>query len=249
MSKLKSFRASKTSVVASVLTCLALAATAGSGAAAVITREDTEDRGTEIRETADIASRSWQRVPEPTESTKAMTEEVTVTSPPVTAQVPVPAVTTAPIPPAKPKGPPKPVAGLTQIQMNNAAHIVAAGKALGLPKRAFVLAIACALQESNLYNLASTALPESFNYPNEGSGSDHDSVGLFQQRPSSGWGTVRNLMKPDYAAKAFYRALILIPGWSTMSLTLAIQAVQISAYPYAYAPHESRAITIVNALT
>ena len=138
--------------------------------------------------------------------------------------------------------------GLSQIQMNNAQRIVAAGKALGLPKRAFVLAVACALQESNLLNLASAVLPESYSYPNEGSGSDHDSVGLFQQRPSSGWGSVKNLMTPDYAAKAFYRALIQIPGWDTMALTYAIQAVQISAYPDAYAKHEWRAQTIVDAL-
>ena len=133
--------------------------------------------------------------------------------------------------------------------MNNASAIVAAGKALGLAKRAFVIAVACALQESNLLNLASTALPESFNYPNEGSGSDHDSVGLFQQRPSAGWGTVKNLMTPDYAAKAFYRVLVLVPGWATMALTYAAQAVQVSAYPDAYAKHEGRAQTIVDALT
>jgi hypothetical protein len=144
---------------------------------------------------------------------------------------------------------PTPVSGLTQAQMNNALRIVGEGRALGLPKRAYVLAVACAMQESELYNLASWALPESLNYPHEGSGGDHDSVGLFQQRPSSGWGTVKNLMTPAYAAKQFYQALVTIPGWQNMALTYAIQAVQVSAYPDAYAPHEAAATAVVDALT
>jgi hypothetical protein len=133
--------------------------------------------------------------------------------------------------------------------MNNAKIIVDAGKSMGLPTRAMVIAVATAMQESNLRNLASTALPESFSYPNEGSGSDHDSVGLFQQRPSSGWGLVKDLMNPDYAARQFYQALILVPGWDTMELTFAAQAVQGSAFPYAYAPHEADAQAVVDALT
>jgi hypothetical protein len=144
---------------------------------------------------------------------------------------------------------PTPVAGLTQMQMNNALRIVGEGKALGLPKRAFVLAVACAMQESNLTNLASNVLPESYNYPHEGAGADHDSVGLFQQRPSSGWGSVQDLMTPAYAAKQFYDALVSIAGWQSMALTDAIQAVQVSAYPDAYAPHEWAAQTVVDALT
>jgi hypothetical protein len=133
--------------------------------------------------------------------------------------------------------------------MNNASAIVAAGKAMGLPKRAFVLAVACAMQESRLLNLASSALPESFSYPNEGTGSDHDSVGLFQQRTSAGWGSVRELMTPDYAARAFYAVLIQIPGWESMALTYAVQSVQLSAFPDAYAQHEVRAQAVVDALT
>jgi hypothetical protein len=144
---------------------------------------------------------------------------------------------------------PKPVAGLDQVQMNNAKAIVEAGKAMSLPKQAYVAAVACSLQESKLYNLASSALPESFSYSNEGSGSDHDSIGLFQQRPSSGWGSIRNLMKPAYAATQFYRALVNVSGWQNMAMTYAIQAVQVSAYPDAYAQHQSRAQTIVDALT
>ncbi len=144
---------------------------------------------------------------------------------------------------------PTPVAGLTQTQMNNALRIVGEGKALGLPKRAYVLAVACAMQESGLRNLASDVLPESYNYPHEGNGSDHDSVGLFQQRPSSGWGSVKDLMTPAFAAKQFYDALVQVPGWQGMALTYAIQAVQVSAYPDAYAPHAAAAQAVVDALT
>jgi hypothetical protein len=143
---------------------------------------------------------------------------------------------------------PTPVAGLNQTQMNNAWKIVQAGQALGLPKRAFVIAVATSMQECNLYNLASTRIPESYNYNPEGSGSDHDSVGLFQQRPSAGWGSVANLMDPTYAATAFYNALVKIPGWETMALTWAAQRVQVSAYPTAYAKHEARAQEVVDAL-
>lgn len=148
----------------------------------------------------------------------------------------------------KPAGPPTPVAGLNQKQMNNAATIVEVGLSLGLPKRALIIGVATAMQESNLYNVASQAVPESFDYPHEGSSSDHDSVGVFQQRPSAGWGTVANLMKPEYQAGKFFAKLKKL-DWESMSLTQAAQAVQISAYPNAYAKHETRATTIVNALT
>lgn len=152
-----------------------------------------------------------------------------------------------PSPTPVPSGPPVPVAGLIQLQMNNAATIVKVGKKLDLPRRALIIGMATAMQESNLYNLASTAVPESFDYPNEGEGSDHDSVGIFQQRPSAGWGTVEDLMKPAYQAEKFFTKLMTI-DWENMSLTLAAQAVQVSAFPDAYAKHESRATTIVDAL-
>jgi hypothetical protein len=143
---------------------------------------------------------------------------------------------------------PTPVGGLDQAQMNNALKIVQAGQAMGLPKRAFVIAVATALQESRLYNLASWRIAESLNLPHEGAGSDHDSVGLFQQRSSTGWGRVQDLMNPTYAATAFYTALVRIGGWESMALTWAAQRVQGSAYPSAYAPHEALAQQIVGAL-
>ncbi|MET8086129.1 hypothetical protein [Micromonospora sp. NPDC005194] len=154
----------------------------------------------------------------------------------------------APKKPVKPPRP-RPVAGLDQTQMDNAKIIVDVGLELKMPRRALVVALATAMQESNLYNLASDVLPESTQYPHQGSGADHDSVGLFQQRPSSGWGTVAELMRPSYAARAFYTALAEIPGWEDMSVTAAAQAVQISAFPDAYAQHEERASTVAAALT
>ncbi|WP_408630715.1 hypothetical protein [Micromonospora coxensis] len=170
---------------------------------------------------------------------------------PVPAATPSPAATRKPKPKPKPARParPRPVAGLTQAQMDNAKVIVDVGVGMGVPRRGLVVAIATAMQESNLHNLASDVLPESFDHPHQGSGSDHDSVGLFQQRPSSGWGTVAQLMRPAYAARAFYTALLEVPGWQDMSVTAAAQAVQISAFPDAYAKHEQRAGTVVAALT
>ncbi|HZM74318.1 MAG TPA: hypothetical protein VFC19_01245 [Candidatus Limnocylindrales bacterium] len=165
------------------------------------------------------------------------------TAAPAAVPSPTPTPTATPAPPAKPV----PVAGLVQLQMNNAATIVKVGQNLGLPRRAIIIGMATAMQESNLYNLASTAIPESYDYPNEGSGSDYDSVGIFQQRPSAGWGTVANLMKPAYQAEKFFTKLMTI-NWQNMSLTAAAQAVQVSAFPDAYTKHESRATTIVDAL-
>jgi hypothetical protein len=107
--------------------------------------------------------------------------------------------------------------------------------------------VATAMQESNLHNNASQAVPESLNYPHEGTSVDHDSIGVFQQRPSSGWGTVANLMRPAYQAEKFFAKPVKL-DWENMSLTEAAQAVQVSAYPNAYAKHESRATTIVDAL-
>ncbi|MBO4208813.1 hypothetical protein GSF22_22790, partial [Micromonospora echinofusca] len=154
----------------------------------------------------------------------------------------------APRKPARPARP-KPVAGLTQAQMDNAKVIVDVGRGLDLPRRGLIVAIATAMQESNLYNLANDYVPESFDHPHQGSGADHDSVGLFQQRPSSGWGAVEDLMRPAYAARQFYLALLEIVGWQDMSVAGAAQAVQVSAFPDAYAQHEERASTVVGALT
>ncbi|MFC7550425.1 peptidase M23 [Plantactinospora sp. GCM10030261] len=143
---------------------------------------------------------------------------------------------------------PGPVAGLTVAQMNNAKAIVRTGRDMGMPRRALIIAVATAMQESNLYNYASGVLPESQNYPHQAIGWDHDSVGLFQQRPSTGWGPVRRLMQPAYATTQFLVALRQVPGWHRLALTDAAQAVQVSAFPYAYARHEARATEVVDAI-
>ncbi|MET7705733.1 peptidase M23 [Micromonospora sp. NPDC005413] len=143
---------------------------------------------------------------------------------------------------------PAPVAGLDEDQMENAEAIVRAGRTMGVPRRALVIAVATAMQESNLYNVASGVLPESQNYPHQGVGWDHDSVGLFQQRSSSGWGPVGRLMEPEFATRQFLAALEQVPGWERMRLTDAAQAVQVSAYPEHYQQHEWRADRVVDAI-
>ncbi|MGC1215755.1 MAG: peptidase M23, partial [Micromonospora sp.] len=162
-----------------------------------------------------------------------------------------PSATKKPVAEPKPKPKPKriaPVAGLDEDQMDNAKAIVRAGRDMGVPRRGLVIAVAPAMQESNLYNYASGVLPESQNYPHQAIGWDHDSVGLFQQRPSSGWGAVGDLMEPEYATRQFLTALEEIPGWQNLPLTVAAQSVQVSAFPDAYAQHEGRANQVVNAI-
>ncbi|GGL93015.1 M23 family metallopeptidase [Micromonospora yangpuensis] len=118
-------------------------------------------------------------------------------------------------------------------QVTHAATIVTTGAHLGIPARGWVVAVATAMQESTLRNLA---------------GGDRDSVGLFQQRPSQGWGTPAQLRDPVHAATAFYTALLTVNGWETMPLTDAAQAVQISAYPDAYARWEGPATALVTTI-
>ncbi|MET8834836.1 peptidase M23 [Micromonospora sp. NPDC004540] len=179
-------------------------------------------------------------------ASRGLDRETTAPATPSASPSATPSATTKPKPKAKPK--PRvivPVAGLDQTQMNNAKKIVQAGREMGVPRRGLVIAVATAMQESTLLNYASGVLPESQNYPHQAIGWDHDSVGLFQQRPSSGWGTVEELMDPDYATKAFLSALEQIPGWQDLPLTVAAQAVQVSAFPDAYAQHEWRANAVV----
>ncbi len=123
-------------------------------------------------------------------------------------------------------------------QMRNAAIIINVGKEMQLPPRAWVIAVATAMQESSLTNLGHL-----------GARNDHDSQGLFQQRPSAGWGTPAQVRDPVYASRKFYEKLKTVNGWDRTSLTRAAQRVQRSAYPNAYAKHESLASQIVNLLT
>lgn len=123
---------------------------------------------------------------------------------------------------------------VTGEQAENASLITAIAIERGLPARAASIALATAYQESDLYNI---------DY------GDRDSVGLFQQRPSQGWGTVEQLMDPAYATNAFYDALEQVDGYEGMEITVAAQTVQRSGFPDAYADHEADARALASALT
>ncbi|MFG2312549.1 heavy metal transporter [Streptomyces sp. NPDC048566] len=119
-------------------------------------------------------------------------------------------------------------------QAVNAATISAVGTSRGMPERAVAIALATALQESGLRNIRH---------------GDRDSLGLFQQRPSQGWGTPSQIMDPAYAAGIFYEHLAKVPGYSRLPLTVAAQRVQRSGFPQAYAKHEPDATLLAAALT
>lgn len=121
----------------------------------------------------------------------------------------------------------------TQIDNATTVYVIAAERGLG--DQAAVIGLITAYQESRYYNYANTSVPESLEYDHDKTGSDHDSVGIFQQRPSAGWGTVKDLMNPEYASGRFYDKLVTIDGWESMEPTEAAQAVQISAFSDAYA--------------
>ncbi|GIJ76794.1 hypothetical protein SAMN05443287_104345 [Micromonospora phaseoli] len=235
-----------------VRVALATGVTCCLGAAAVVTaKEDDEAPPPQVAEAVadralaaqdEAASRSLDRSPSPAPTSPSPSPTASPTAKPKATPK---ATKKKPTTPPRPR----PVAGLSQAQMDNAKAIVDVGVDMKIPRQGMVIAVATAMQESTLLNYASGVLPESQEYPHQAIGWDHDSVGLFQQRPSSGWGTVRDLMRPAYASRAFYEALLQVPGWQQMSLTMAAQAVQISAYPYAYAQHEERAATVVAALT
>ncbi len=117
-------------------------------------------------------------------------------------------------------------AELALDQAVNASLITAVAMQRGLPPRAASIALATAMQESKLRNI------------DHGDLAGPDSRGLFQQRPSQGWGTTEQIMDPYYAANAFYNALVEIPGYESLEITDAAQRVQRSAFPTAYAQHE-----------
>ena len=132
---------------------------------------------------------------------------------------------------------PSGVSALSAEAQGNARTIIAIAHQLNVSDYGIVIALSTALQESGLRNL---------------SYGDLDSVGLFQQRPSSGWGTTAQLTDPTYATRLFFggptnpnhghtRGLLDIAGWQSMTVTQAAQRVQISAYPNAYAKWEATA--------
>jgi hypothetical protein len=119
-------------------------------------------------------------------------------------------------------------------QAENASLIAAIGVRRGLPARAVSIALATAYQESKIRNLTS---------------GDRDSVGIFQQRPSQGWGTAAQISDEYYAINKFYDALAKVPGYETMRITEAAQKVQRSGYPEAYQAHADDARALASALT
>ncbi|MEU8482371.1 NlpC/P60 family protein [Streptomyces sp. NPDC048641] len=118
-------------------------------------------------------------------------------------------------------------------QVPNAQTIVATGISLDVPKKGQIIALATAMQESRLRNLDS---------------GDRDSLGLFQQRPSQGWGTAQQIRDPVYASEQFYKHLLKVDGWQQMKVTQAAQAVQKSGYPDAYAQWEDLATALQKAI-
>ncbi|MGW6565375.1 hypothetical protein [Streptomyces sp. NPDC054975] len=122
----------------------------------------------------------------------------------------------------------------TPEQAANAATISAVGTTRRMPERAVTIALATALQESALRNIEH---------------GDRDSLGLFQQRPSMGWGTPEQIMDPVYSSRKFYEGLAKVPGYSRLPLTVAAQKVQRSGFPQAYAKHEPDAALLAAALT
>ncbi|MEU5092237.1 heavy metal transporter [Streptomyces sp. NPDC021356] len=122
----------------------------------------------------------------------------------------------------------------TPEQAVNAATIAAVGTGRGMSERAVTIALATALQESGLRNIDH---------------GDRDSRGLFQQRPSQGWGTSKEIMDPAYAAGMFYEHLTKVHDYTRLPLTVAAQRVQRSGFPEAYAQHEQDATLLSAALT
>jgi LysM repeat protein len=151
----------------------------------------------------------------------------------IALKAPPAAVSAAPQPPA-----PKAIPTLDAEQRANAQLIIRIGRQLGVPDRGLAIALGAAMQESSLRNLPA---------------GDRDSIGLFQQRPSAGWGTAAEVGDAERAARAFFggpsdpngwstRGLLDIPGWQNLSFTQAAQAVQISAHPELYGPWEPAAL-------
>ncbi|MEY9963254.1 hypothetical protein ABIA33_001287 [Streptacidiphilus sp. MAP12-16] len=126
------------------------------------------------------------------------------------------------------------VVSLSVQQMDNAGTIAAVALSRNLPERAVTISLATAMQESRLQNLAQ---------------GDRDSIGLFQQRPSQGWGTPAQIGDPVYSTNKFLDKLVRIDGYAQLPLTVAAQDVQHSGFPDAYAAHEADAKTLSGALT
>jgi murein DD-endopeptidase MepM/ murein hydrolase activator NlpD len=140
---------------------------------------------------------------------------------------------------------------LSEGQLKNAATVVAVGKQMRIPRQGIVVALAAASQESRFLNYANDGhggdlrpdqvdIASSLELPHQAVGTDHGSLGIFQQQ-WPWWGSMSELMDPATSASKFYARLVDVPGWESMSVTRAAQAVQHSAFPDAYADDEALA--------
>lgn len=149
---------------------------------------------------------------------------------------------------------------LDRRRLERAATVLSVGHTEQVGARAQLVALLAAYTESGLRNLSNAAaFPDTVNAPHDGDGHDHDSVGLFQMRPSAGWGRPSELMDPTWSARAFYggaagphhgkpAGLLDIAGWRSMSLGSAAQAVQYTAYPRRFRVDEPVAVEIARVL-
>lgn len=119
-------------------------------------------------------------------------------------------------------------------QTGNAALITAVSMKRGMPPRAATIALTTAYQESKILNITY---------------GDRDSLGLFQQRPSQGWGTEEQILDPVYSTNAFYNALVKVKGYETADITEIAQKVQRSAHPELYRDHEGQGRVLASTLT
>ncbi|WP_454852199.1 M23 family metallopeptidase [Promicromonospora soli] len=151
---------------------------------------------------------------------------------------------------------------LDRVQLSHAATIVDVGARIeGVGRDGVLVALMAALTESRLRMLANTSTyPSSARFPHDGDAGDHDSLGLFQMRPAAGWGSVAELMDPQYQARAFFggpkgpnggspRGLLDVPGWQNLPKGATAQAVEVSAFPDRYAAYEPVARAILAAIT
>ncbi|KAF2704290.1 hypothetical protein K504DRAFT_442414 [Pleomassaria siparia CBS 279.74] len=138
--------------------------------------------------------------------------------------------------------------GLSAVQTKRARTIIARAKKdfeSSQQKRACYIAITTAFQESNILILANSNYPSSLEYPHDGVGHDHDSVGIFQQRAS--WGSTEERMDASKSAHFFFNALEKINDWPSLAIGKAAQKVQVSAFPDAYDKHVTKAKKVCDA--
>ncbi|GAB4001389.1 hypothetical protein GCM10029992_36720 [Glycomyces albus] len=137
--------------------------------------------------------------------------------------------------------------GFGKAQAAHAVTIAGVAAERDLPEQAVVVGLATAMQESGIRVLANPNVAESYDFPYDGEGADHDSVGIFQQRPS--WGPTAVLMDPAGSAGLFFDKLVSVDGWEDLPVTVAAQRVQVSAYADAYAKHGTGARAAAEAIS